>query len=81
MPSFTFTVFSLFRVLCGCQKTNTATSFTHPLYHTDGTITDTSLTFLLLKQSFKSWEGSSVATQVSKEQGFIYYCFFQMADG
>lgn len=56
-------------------------NFTHPLYHTAGTIKDTSLTLLLLKSSFKSWEGNSAATQVSKEQGFIYYCFFQMGDG
>lgn len=55
-------------------------NFTHPLYHTAGTITDTSLTLLLFKRSSKNWERSSVATQVSKEQGSIYY-FFQMGDG
>lgn len=55
-------------------------NFTHPLYHTAGTITDTSLTVSLFKRSLKNWEGSSVATQVSKEQGSIYY-FFQMGDG
>lgn len=53
-------------------------NFTYPLYHTVGTITDTSVTLLLFKRSFKSWEGSSVATQFSKEQGLIYYCFIQM---
>lgn len=65
----------------GVKRPNTTMNFTHPLYHTAGTIKDTSLTLLLFKSSFKSWEGSSAATQVSKEQGFIYYCFFQMGDG
>lgn len=77
-----FSLLSIFlEYFVGVKRPNTTANFTHPVYHTAGTITDTSLTLLLFKRSFKSLEESSVATQVSAEQGFIYYCFFQMGDG